>query len=247
MYNITLVSAFLTNINSHRSVEKYIEYGEKLMNIRLPKVIFIEKYIYDLYYTKYNSDDLTKFVFITKEDLFLQKFRNKINVFHKYINSKKDTLEYIMVQCNKTDWVKQAIELNYYDTSQYAWLDFGIYHMYGDTKKDKFIEHVEKMNNSSYKCVRAANAREWMQWTDYLYIYKIFEEITWVFSGSVFGGDCNSLLKFDTLMKEKCELIINIMQTITWEVNIWLILYSQNKELFDLYKGDHDDTILENY
>ena len=28
----TLVSAFLTNINNYRSIDKYIEYGKKLIN-----------------------------------------------------------------------------------------------------------------------------------------------------------------------------------------------------------------------
>ena len=41
----TIVSAFVTNINSRsdRNMEKYIEYGKQLLQIKTPKVIFIDE------------------------------------------------------------------------------------------------------------------------------------------------------------------------------------------------------------
>jgi len=32
-----------------------------------------------------------------------------------------------------------------------------------------------------------------------------------------------------------------------WEVNIWYIIYNENKHLFDIYKCNHDNSIIENY
>ena len=62
IYNVTIVSAFLTNINNNRNPEIYIEYGKKLLNLKIPKVIFIEETIYNTY-LKNEEYNFTKFGF----------------------------------------------------------------------------------------------------------------------------------------------------------------------------------------
>ena len=32
-----------------------------------------------------------------------------------------------------------------------------------------------------------------------------------------------------------------------WEVNIWYLVYKENKELFDNYYCNHNNTIIDNY
>ena len=48
-------------------------------------------------------------------------------------------------------------------------------------------------------------------------------------------------------MKEKCIKIIEEKNTIIWEVNIWYLIYLDNKDLFDCYLCNHDETIINNY
>ena len=48
-------------------------------------------------------------------------------------------------------------------------------------------------------------------------------------------------------MKEKCLHIIEEKKTLTWEVNIWYMIFQENKELFNSYLCDHNISILENY
>jgi len=80
-----------------------------------------------------------------------------------------------------------------------------------------------------------------------LYNYNIFKNITWYFAGGVFGGNKDKLLIFADLMKRKCLQIISQEKTIIWEVNIWFLIYLENKDLFCPYQCDHNDTILKNY
>ena len=35
--------------------------------------------------------------------------------------------------------------------------------------------------------------------------------------------------------------------TIMWEVNVWYLIYNENKLLFDIYDCDHTDSIIDNY
>jgi hypothetical protein len=47
---------------------------------------------------------------------------------------------------------------------------------------------------------------------------------------------------------EKCLEIIHTKNTIMWEVNIWYLIYSENKELFNPYTcNNHDDSVIYNY
>jgi hypothetical protein len=35
----------------------------------------------------------------------------------------KDTLEYMITICHKTEWIKEAIDLNFFNTTNFTWID----------------------------------------------------------------------------------------------------------------------------
>jgi len=236
----TIVSAFMSNINSYREADKYVEYGTKLLRIDTPKIIFLEKAIYDEHF----SNDIfpkTQFVFVEKTESYLYEQIENITQFNiETTNPGKDTLEYMFVQCNKTEWVKQAIELDPFNTEQFVWVDFGIYHM---INSEYFAEYVYKMTQQKYDKIRIAGC-----WDLNAYCHNRYHtRVLWYFAGSVFGGDKNSLYKFADLMKTRCLIFIAQHQSLIWEVNLWYFIYNENKELFDVYRAEHDKTIIDNY
>jgi len=48
-------------------------------------------------------------------------------------------------------------------------------------------------------------------------------------------------------MKNKCISYIQEHKNLVWEVNIWYLIYRDNKELFNTYKADHNPSIIQNY
>ena len=143
--------------------------------------------------------------------------------------------------CGKTEWVKRAIELNTYNTEQYLWIDFGIYHMINNS--ELFERAIYNINTKYYNNVRIASC--WDPSTSvHPDIYKI---ITWYFAGSIFGGNKTKLLEFADLMKNKCLSIIEEKKSLMWEINIWYLIYKEHPELFDCYPSDHNIYILANY
>ena len=48
-------------------------------------------------------------------------------------------------------------------------------------------------------------------------------------------------------MKKKCLEIIKEKNSFVWEVNIWYLIYLEYPELFDVYRCDHNVTMLANY
>jgi hypothetical protein len=236
----TIVSAFMSNTNSYRELDKYVEYGKKLLTIDTSKVIFLEKPIYDQYFSN-NIFPETHFVFVEKSDNYLyEQIENITQINIETKNPGKDTLEYMFVQCNKTEWVKQAIELDPFNTEQFVWVDFGIYHM---INSEYFAEYVYKMTQQKYDKIRIAGCWD----LNAFYHNRYHTNVLWYFAGSVFGGDKNSLYKFADLMKTRCLIFIAQHQSLIWEVNLWYFIYNEPKELFDVYNCGHDKRIIDNY
>lgn len=239
--NLTIVSAFVSNVNSNRDLEKYIDYGLKLLQNNLQKIIFIEKNIYDNFFSNQNFIN-THFIFFEKKDIYLYNYINNITNFSINTNNpNKDNLEYLFVQCHKTEWIKQAIDINYFNSEQFIWIDFGIFHIFNNIQI--FNDSLNSLANKNYELVRIPTI-----WNpEITYNTDVHKNICWYFAGGVFGGHKNSLLKFADIMKNKCISYIQEYKNLVWEVNIWYLIYRDNKELFNTYKADHNPSIIQNY
>ena len=242
-FKTTVVSAFITNINKNtRKIRDYIEHGIELLKSNIPKVIFIEKNIYDEYLAG-NSYPHTHFIFTEKTDIYLYKYHYNTKKFKVHSETpEKDTIEYMFIQCNKTEWVKEAIELNFFNTEQFIWIDFGIKHMIKDD--EMFKKYIEGLAEKQHENVRIGYCLD---------LTRVFPEgymddhIVWYFAGSIFGGKKDKLLLFASLVKAKCISIIKEKNTLMWEINIWYFIYKEHPELFEPYDCVHDLSIIKNY
>jgi hypothetical protein len=238
----TIVSAFVSNINSNRNINKYISDGINLLRVNLPKIIFIEKDVYLTYLSNQEFND-TYFIFFEKKDNYLYNFIDDISNFSIHTdNRNKDTLEYLFVQCHKTEWVKLAIENNHYNSEQFIWLDFGIFHIFKNNL-DLFKKSVYDLVYKKYDIVRIASI--WNVNSNYN--VNINQNICWFFAGGIFGGCKNAILTFANTMKNKCIFYIKEHKNFIWEVNLWYLIYKENKELFDAYTANHNESIILNY
>lgn len=235
----TIVSGLISIKNTNRSIEKYIEFGKKLCQININKVIFIEEYIFNLYF----KDELyptTTFYITNKENLYLYKYKDELINFNKLYtdNPTKDTTEYMYIQCNKTEWIREAIEKNPYNSTQFIWIDFGIYHMIKDD--EVFSTSIIELKNKSYENIRISSGV-------YNNPISIYTHVHWGFLGSIFGGNSVKMLQLADLTKEKCIETIKNQKLIMWEINIWFLVFLEHKELFDRYFCNHNQSILTDY
>jgi len=245
MTNTTIVSCFLANSNTRedRKIEDYIIFGKKLLNLNIPKIVFIDDTIIDS--IEYNKEN-TLLISFNRKDIYLYEHKNNINNFNPFTDfSKKDTLEYMLLICNKTEIMKKAIEINAFQTEQFVWIDFGINHIFNCTTEE-FEKKIINLANQEYCNVRIGSIidpriiplREGID---------IYRQVAWYFAGGIFGGLWEPLLKFADLVKEKCLQTIFDKGTIMWEVNIWYLVFLENEELFNVYLCGHNDTLVINY
>jgi len=245
---VTLVSAFLSNVNERddRLLDKYYELGKVLLKTTINKIIFLDEIMYELINNKDNNynKDTTLLIKINKKDIYFYQYIDYLTYFDLNTqNKKKDTMEYIFTQCNKTEWVKEAILLNYFNTENFIWVDFGIRHIFKLSNNEEFINKINNLQYKVYDNIRIGNI-----WNlDIAYSINIYKDIAWYFAGGVFGGNKNNLIKFSELMRSKCIEIMTKKNTIMWEVNIWYLIYIENRDLFDNYTCDHNNTLIDNY
>ena len=239
----TIVSAFVSNnLDENTIMHKYYQNGKLLLKTNVPKIIFLDEKMLNLIGEDYDKPT-TILLKINKEDNYLNNYRKLVTDFNLNTdNIKKDTLDYILTMCNKTEWVKTAILLNNFNTNNFVWIDFGIRYMF-NCSDEEFIEKLNNLHNKTYSNIRIAKI-----WNlDINYNVDIYKNITWYFAGTIFGGDKDKLLLFAEKMKDKCIEIIITKNTIMWEVNIWYLLYFDNKVIFDAYFCDHNNSLLDNY
>ena len=115
-----LVSAFLHNKQHYQTADFYKQYGTKLLQINQRKIIFMDENL--LYAFSEYQNEYTKFLPIKQEDMYLYPYLDSLEHGTEG-NKNKDSNFFFSIMCNKTEWIRQAIELQLYEGSQYIWID----------------------------------------------------------------------------------------------------------------------------
>jgi hypothetical protein len=55
------------------------------------------------------------------------------------------------------------------------------------------------------------------------------------------------LVDFADHLKEKIIQTVREKKRLMWEVNLWWLVYNDNKNIFNPYQSSHDSSILINY
>lgn len=242
---VTVVSAFITGINyrEDRNYERYFSLAKQLLKIPINKVIFLDKSL--MSYFKDYVNEYTCLIAFDKRENYLYNFRDKLENFELHTeNPSKDTIEYMFTMAYKTEFVRKAIQMNNYNTSQFMWMDIGIKHMMDHLSQDEFAKKVMRLKYLEYP----DHVRIPAIWNpDHDFQIDIYKDICWCFAGSLFGGNKTKLIEFANLTQNECLKIIKEKQTIMWEINIWKLVYNLDRWRFLYYTCTHDTSILDSY
>lgn len=196
------------------------------------------------------------FVFFHICDLFLWSHRKMAHRFQLNTgNPGKDTLEYMMVQCQKSEWMAIASQMRVGEIEnskkEYVWIDFGGFHMF-QGKIDvfqlelyKLFARVNRRVQSGLVANKMTFARCWDP--NHVYYGDIYKDVNWLFAGSVFGGGSTAIEQFAVRVRERCFQVLRENNTLMWEINIWVLIYREFPELFTLYPSDHSEILFSGY
>lgn len=245
----TIVSAFVSNINdvNDSSITRYYNYGKLLMKSDIPKIIFVDEIMFELINENDYNKSNTLIVKIDRKTSYFYNYVNYLTDFYVNSDDQKNTLEFIITMCNKTEWVREAILLNPFKTTHFIWLDFNIRQsltgVINGCSDEEFIEKINKLAYKTHNSIRISG-----MWNlNHEFNVDIYRDMTWYFIGGIFGGNKNCLIKFADLMKFKCIDIMMTKNTLMWEVNVWYLIYKENKHLFNTYGSCIDKKMIDNY
>lgn len=165
----------------------------------------------------------------------------KVNINLPHIrNITKDTKNFMITMNSKIEYMKDAIIQNIFDSTHFAWIDFGIFHVFKN--KQATIEKLIKIGSGKFpdKILVFPGC-----WPKYAMVETITNSIHWRFCGGFFLGDKSSLLSMWNLYRDILPTFISLYKTIVWEVNIWTYMETHCDWQPDWYKGDHDDSIID--
>jgi len=203
-------------------------------------------------------------VLFEKEDLYFWNYRYLASAFHvETTNTEKDSLDYFLVQIQKLEWMRMAIALhrvhnevqNGSNEVPYAWIDFGIAHVFGDASDETFHSTMRDVYSrvpsngmlTGSGRVRFASCEEWKPDNPVVWSLDIYTHVKWVMAGGAFLGWAADIERLAGVFYERCFRILLEKQTLMWEVNILAILWNERRDLFELFPCNHDASIVQTY
>lgn len=239
--NVVLVTSFinlyLREPNRSKSQDEYLQLGQQLLDLSIPKIVFLDSSIIDQFQINCDHTEAVKTNF---EDLHLYQHLEHIQnqCTHSSPNPVKDTKNYLMIIAEKTFWIERAIEL-YPDAEHLFWIDLGILHIMPDkpTALSKISHIPAKLKVTEKILIPGCWNPKDVTLTDLQILFC--DNPLWYFCGGFFGGTPKQLLQFHHFVKEKLQIMLSLNRLV-FEVNIWLMIYRDHPELFDWYPADHN-------
>jgi hypothetical protein len=235
-YNIRKIE----NSNYNKNQNFYYNLSSKfILLLPYPLVIFIEPNNTELedFILTIRKDklDLTYIYKFNLEDTYYFQYINQINENKNHftihnINLEKDTTLYLILNHNKFFFIEKAIELNFFNSSHFAYIDFGINHVAKnlDEIHNWFLYIPNKIKQLCINpFIENINPKEYFQ-----YIYHNN-------AGGLFTGSKENLLKYSELFKNKWLEIIND-KWFQFDEVIMSMVIRDNYDMFDLYYGDYE-------
>jgi hypothetical protein len=232
--------------DDRKSLENRVKYFEELLqygiNIGVVCCPFYEPYIRDLT-GKY--DNLKIIDVISLSDTIVYKICKDYEEKNGWLDlphvrsNEKDNSEYMILMNSKIEFIKKAIDLNVWNTNYFCWIDFSIKYMIKN--EELFKENILKINEYEMPLNNNINIiiPGYEQKKEMVYWHPI-----WRYSGSIFYGYKDDLVKFYDINCNYFKQFINIHKLLTWEVTIWA-WYEAINVFIPIWKyGNHDDSIL---
>lgn len=242
-YKTTFVTAFyvVKDYNApNKSVNNYFDHFTKLAATNIPIVLFIspqfEERIKEVM-TKYPNVKLLGLIDVKDTWTYGQVDVNHIKLPTNR-NLLKDSLEYMIAINTKIECVNKAIQANMFNTENFAWIDFGIFHVIKDINNT--TTKLQKIANTAITSNAVILPGCWALSQRYDYV----NQINWNFCGGFFIGQRDQLLDMWQRYQDFFPKFLKQYNTMVWEVNIWSAMVYETDWKPSWFHADHNDSII---
>lgn len=174
------------------------------------------------------------------EDCWLYKYLHKwrAQVTHSVgDNPKKNSLDYHIIQAQKSEWIAQAAMVNPV-SDVFVWIDCGIFHLPGMTDK-VVIDFMNRVEDEQSIVIPGC----WDRGFTYTDAFPI-----WRWCGGLIIVPRYYTDRFDIAVKNEYKRWLKLHNHVSWDVNTLARVEEQHPELpLWWYKADHNGTMFSQY
>ena len=234
--SLTYVTAFLKLYETERGLEKRLENARHLLNSNIPLVVFISPcYLAAVQAICGGRDQLAFFpleLADTETYKVLEPFRDRVP---EHRNHEKDTFEFLVLMNAKAELVSRIVQTNPFGTSQFAWADFCLFHI--------FQNPLVSQRRLELLCYSTLSVEHSLIISGCLPPHPSINPNTvhWRFCGGFFMGTAAAIQRFYEFHKEYQTTAFG---RATWEVNLWAFLEQKGCPI-SWYKADHTDAMID--
>jgi hypothetical protein len=228
----TLVTGYVRLNSGHRSHDRYLELGRRLVGLGLPTMCFYDGDPRDVLPTP--ATDVRG---ASLRSCWL--YEASRGALPPGGTPHKDSVDYCVVQHQKTAWLAEAARLT---GDAVVWCDFGIFHL-PDPITDRivrgFFDQVEAAPPSriTVPSIWPMHGRPMIDWA----------KPAWYIAGGVAVVPSGLADWFHETAVTVATLQMEASGRTTWEVNTWAAILRDHPEKFRTYAADHDGTIFKGY
>jgi hypothetical protein len=226
------------------SMEWYFDNAKLLFSKPFPMVIFTEPRFKDIIMETRPKElhDKTRFIFKDYDELpFYSYFKKFEENHHKHpvhnLDANKFTPLYKFIVNQKTNFVKEVIEMNPFQTTRFAWMDLRLHCVY-DMSPEETIDVIQSVEQDKVR----------IMFMSYLYpteIHGRHDFYSWTrgkMAAGFFAGEREPLLQFARLCQKEFVDAVNAEMAPTDEM-IYSFVTAYNPALFDPYVGEYCDCL----
>lgn len=155
-------------------------------------------------------------------------------------NISKDTHAYMNVILSKLECMADAIRVNPFQTTQFAWIDFSLFHV---VKNERFFcQQLKKLTNTYVKQstkIYIAGCTDKIKDPQ-----SLLERPNWRFCGGFLIGTKEAVLSMNECILDTIDEFFKIYKKHIWEVNLWAYCEAFCGLEVVWYKADHDESII---
>ena len=153
----------------------------------------------------------------------------------------KDTFEYLTLMNTKSEFVDRAARANIFNTPQFAWIDFNIFHVIKNN--DLSIANLKKI--AQCRLAKDINILFPGCWSAGTKCDELWKAINWRFCGTFHIGTREGVIDMQERIKYNLANMLYLQDGLTWEVNIWAHLEHTTNWKPSWYASNHNDKLFE--
>ena len=224
-----------------RKMDFYFQHGEWILSLDQYLVIWCDPHLAGKVWEQREKHGLTNKTSVIGVPLesfkYYQQIMGKSKILKKTQGIDNDEWSYIAMTCARLNMIEHTINLNPFNSSHYAWIDFGLFYV----AQVKYINTLHQICNdfpSKFRIMMVCDIAP-SEVKDRSGYYSLFKH-------KLAGGLYIAPVEIMRLFLKAFELELGIMFKSGWcslVETIFGAIYIQHQDWFDVYYGDYENII----